>query len=459
MTASSPIVRFAPSPTGRIHIGNVRTAILNWLYARREGGSFVLRFDDTDRERARLEYADAILEDMSWLGLTWDRIEKQSERTDLFTAAAEKLKAAGRLYPCFETTDEIDRKRRLQRARGLPPIYDRSALRLSDEERAALEAEGRKPHWRFRLANTASDGDLTPVPTPVAWDDLVRGEQSVDVGSLSDPVMIREDGSYLYTFTSVVDDADMGVTHIVRGEDHVTNTAIQIQIFEALGATPPAFAHHSLMVGADGAALSKRMGDLAVGNFREDGLEPQTVASLAALIGTSDAIEPVLETADLATQFAFEKISRAPARFDPNDLVVLNAKLLQLLPYARVADRLEAAGVTGGAAFWEAVRPNIVRVSEAKIWWDVATAPITPVIEDADVCEAAVSLLPDGEPTAETWGPWTKAIREQTGKKGRGLFMPLRLALTGESSGPELAPLLGFIGRQRILARLQGERA
>lgn len=459
MTASKPIVRFAPSPTGRIHIGNVRTAILNWLYARREGGTFILRFDDTDRERARTEFADAILEDMTWLGLTWDRLERQSERTALFTEAADRLKASGRLYPCYETSDEIERKRRLQRARGLPPIYDRAALKLTEDERAAHEADGRQPHWRFRLNNSGDGGELAPVPTAVTWNDLVRGEQSVDVGSLSDPVMIREDGSYLYTFTSVVDDADMGITHIVRGEDHVTNTAIQIQIFEALGATPPAFAHHSLMVGADGAALSKRMGDLAIGNFRDDGLEPESVASLAALIGTSDAIEPHMTTLELATHFAFDKISRAPARFDPNDIVLLNAKLLQLMPYDRVSERLEAADVTGGAEFWEAVRANLTRVADAKHWWNVVASPIDPVIEDAEVSDAAAELLPSGALEASIWGDWTKAIKDKTGRKGRGLFMPLRLALTGEKSGPEIAPLLAFIGRDRVVARLRGERA
>lgn len=459
MAGKPPLVRFAPSPTGYIHIGNVRTAILNWLFARREGGQFVLRFDDTDRERARTEFADAILEDMTWLGLDWDQLARQSERIDLYEAAAARLKAEGRLYPCYETPDEIERKRRLQRARGLPPIYDRAALSLSDADRDALADEGRKPHWRFRLNNTAATDELAPQPTPVHWDDLVRGDQSVDVGSLSDPVMIREDGSYLYTFTSVVDDADMGITHIVRGEDHVTNTAIQIQIFEALGAAPPAFAHHSLLVGADGAALSKRMGDLSIRSFRDDGLEPQTVASLAALIGTSDAIEPHAEIADLAAKFAFDKISRAPARFDPNDLVQMNAKLLQTLEYERVEARLEASGVGGGEAFWLAVRGNISRLNEAADWWAVVAEPITPVIEDADVCQAARATLPDGPLEAESWGAWTGAIKEQTGKKGRALFMPLRLALTGQHSGPELAPLLPLIGRDRVLARLAGDRA
>ncbi|MEO0730574.1 MAG: glutamate--tRNA ligase, partial [Pseudomonadota bacterium] len=305
-TPLSPVVRFAPSPTGHVHIGNIRTAILNWLFARANGGTTILRFDDTDTARAREEYAEAIREDLSWLGLDWDQTVKQSDRTALFTAAADTLKSAGRLYRCYETPDDIDRKRRMQRARGLPPIYDRAALKLTDEDHHRFAGEGRKPHWRFMLDNAGDTLGGAPQTTAVMWDDLVRGPQSIDVGSLSDPVMIREDGSFLYTFTSVVDDADMGVTHIVRGEDHVTNTAVQIQLFEALGATAPAFAHHSLMVGADGAALSKRLGDLSIRQFREEGLEPQTVASLAALIGTSDAIEPYTQTRDLAAVFSFD---------------------------------------------------------------------------------------------------------------------------------------------------------
>ncbi|MEO1651177.1 MAG: glutamate--tRNA ligase, partial [Pseudomonadota bacterium] len=345
-----PTVRFAPSPTGNVHIGNIRTAILNWLFARAHGGTVILRFDDTDRERARSEFADNIVEDLTWLGLDFDRLERQSDRTALFSDAADRLRKAGRLYPCFETAEDVDRKRKLQRARGLPPIYDRAALKLTADEIAAREAEGRKPHWRFLLDNAGDTLGGTPQPTPVAWDDLIRGHQTVDAGSLSDPVMIREDGSYLYTFTSVVDDADMGITHIVRGEDHVTNTAVQLQLFEALGSKAPEFAHHSLMVGADGAALSKRLGDLSIRQFREDGLEPEAVASLAALIGTSDPIEPHADTVSLAQLFAFSKISRSPARFDVNDIVALNAKLLQNADFDRVAEQLKAHGVDGGEA-------------------------------------------------------------------------------------------------------------
>ncbi|MEM7775063.1 MAG: glutamate--tRNA ligase [Pseudomonadota bacterium] len=456
-SSSSPVVRFAPSPTGRIHIGNVRTAVLNWLFARREGGTLILRFDDTDTERARAEFAEAITTDLTWLGLTWDRIARQSERTELYDRAAETLKRDGRLYPCYETPEEIERRRRLQRARGLPPIYDRASLKLTDAEREAMEREGRVPHWRFRLNNSGDDPAGQPESTPIAWDDLIRGHQTVDLGALSDPVMIRADGSYLYTFTSVVDDADMGVTHIIRGEDHVTNTGVQLQLFEALGADAPQFAHHSLLVGAEGQALSKRLGDLAIAALRDEGLEPQAVTSHAALVGTSDAIEPVMNPDDLAARFAFEKISRSPARFDQRELAQLNARLLQALDFESVQERLTDLGIAGGAPFWRAVRGNIGVLRDAQAWWTVVSQPLTPDIEDAAFCTRAAELLPDGPVTDETWGEWTRIIKAETGAKGKALFMPLRKALTAQTRGPELQPLLPFMGRERIVGRLSGE--
>lgn len=456
---SPPKVRFAPSPTGLIHIGNVRTAILNALFARREGGSFVLRFDDTDLERARDEYAAAIREDLTWLGLVPDVEVRQSDRVALYEAAAGALKAERRLYPCYETSEDLDRRRRLQRARGLPPIYDRAALSLTDADRAAFEAEGRKPHWRFRLNNTAAPDQTSPRPTEVAWDDLIRGRQSVDIGSQSDPVMIRADGSFLYTFTSVVDDADMGITHIIRGEDHVTNTAVQLQLFEAIGAAAPAFAHHSLLVGADGAALSKRSGDLSIAEFRQSGLEPMTVASLAALVGTSNAIEPHPTIASLADSFAFDRISRAPGRFDPKDLELLNAKLLQTLSFDDVSARLGALGIGGDATFWSAVRGNVSVLADAATWWQVVEGPITPAIDDPDFCAAAADLLPQDPLDETTWKAWTSAVKGETGAKGKALFMPLRKALTGLDYGPELGPLLPLIGREKSVARLSGNAA
>lgn len=451
-------VRFAPSPTGRLHIGNIRTAVLNVLLARKAGGTVLLRLDDTDTERSTEAFAQSIRDDLTWLGLNWDRQEKQSDRTARYNVVADQLRAIGRLYACYETEDELDRKRKRQMGRGLPPIYDRTGLRLTAEDKAKFEAEGRRPHWRFRLANTdsmeASATDaLTPQPTIVSWNDLIRGDQIVDVGSLSDPVMIRADGSFLYTFTSVVDDIDFAITHIVRGEDHVTNSGVQLQIFEALGAEPPALGHHSLLIGADGQALSKRLGALSIASFREAGLEPMAVVSHAALVGTSDAIEPHRHLSELADLFDLSKISTAPGRFDLEELNGLNAKLLHNLPFEDVADRLGASRA-GGAAFWEAVRGNLTLLRDAEDWWQVATGEISPVIEDQSVTAKAADLLPSEPWDHATWSRWTDAVKAATGAKGRALFHPLRLALTGRDAGPELKFLLPFIGAERARRRL-----
>lgn len=450
-------VRFAPSPTGRLHVGNIRTALLNWLFAHKSGGAFWLRLDDTDLQRSTEEFSEGIRQDLSWLGLDWTREERQSLRTDRYVAAAEFLKAQGRLYPCYEAEDELDRKRKRQLARGLPPIYDRSGLKLSDSERAALEAEGRTPYWRFRLAN--SEDGLTPLPTIVSWNDLIRGDQTVDVGSLSDPVVIRADGSFLYTFTSVVDDAEFGITHVIRGEDHVTNTGVQLQLFEALGKEPPAFGHHSLLIGADGHALSKRLGALSIQSMREAGLEPLAIASYTALIGTSDAIEALPSLDELARRFAFEKISTGPARFDPDELKALNARVLHAMPYEQVSARLSELGVGGGSGFWHAIRGNLLVLADAADWWRIVDGEIEPVIEDGELTAQAAGLLPDEPWDETTWDVWIAALKTASGRKGRGLFHPLRLALTAREDGPELKALLPLIGRAKVEARLSGRRA
>ena len=458
-SVSKPIVRFAPSPTGRLHIGNIRTAVLNWLLAAKHGGQFILRFDDTDAERSKAAHVEAIRRDLTWLGLTWDREERQSLRSARYADIAEQLKASGHLYPCYEAEDELDRRRKRQLARGLPPTYDRASLRLTADERTTLEAQGREPHWRFRLSNTDNRDPLAPVPTLVTWPDFVRGDQSVDVGSLSDPVLIRADGTCLYTFTSVVDDWDFGITHVVRGEDHVTNTGVQIQIFQALGATVPAFAHHSLLVGRDGQTLSKRLGSLSIEGMRDDGIEPMAVACHAALVGTSDAIEiyPTLQA--LSVPFSLSKISRAPGRFDTDDLVALNAKLLHGLSFAEVEARLIELGVGGGEPFWHAVRGNIRRLSDTIQWWQVVSGSIAPIIENGDFCAIAAGALP-AEPWSEkTWDEWTAAVKTLSGAKGRALFHPIRLALTGRDAGPELKVLLPLMGRTRVEHRLRGQLA
>jgi len=442
---SAPIVRFAPSPTGRIHIGNARTALLNWLYARPRGGTFILRFDDTDRERSKAEYAASIEEDLAWLGVTHDLVRRQSERIAVYDAAADKLKAQGRLYPAYETAEELDRRRKRQQALGRPPIYDRAALRLTDADRAGLEASGRKPHWRFKLE-----------PTTLRWDDLVRGESHIDCASLSDPVLQREDGTYLYTLPSVVDDIEFGVTHVIRGEDHVTNTAVQIQIFEALAGGAPRFGHHNLLIDAGGEGLSKRTGALSIASLREKGVEALAVAALAVLVGSAEAVRPVASLDELAQLVDLEHLSHGAARFDEAELDALSARVLHQTPYAAVADRLAALGIGGSnaEAFWNAVRGNLSRLSDATIWRQVVEGDVAPVVEDRAYLDLAAARLPKGAWDGSTWSAWTNDLKALTGRKGRDLYHPLRLALTGRDAGPELAALLPMIGRARALARL-----
>ena len=444
----SVTVRFAPSPTGRIHAGNIRTAMFNFLFARRAGGRLILRLDDTDQERSTEEFAHGIEEDLHWLGVEWVNKVRQSDRFGRYAEAIEKLKASGRLYPAYETPEELELKRKRQLARGKPPVYDRAAVKLTGEERAKLEAEGRQPHWRFKLEQR-----------DVVWNDLVRGRQRVDAVSLSDPVLVRADGTYLYTMPSVVDDIDLGITHVIRGEDHVTNTAPQIQLFEALGATPPAFGHHNLLVGADGQALSKRDRTLSIAALREEGIEALAVASYSALIGTSDPVVPHANLDELARGFDFAKLSRAPARFDPNELRLLNAKLLHMLPFSAVMDRLKVMGVGGGEAFWDAVKGNLAVLGDAGAWWQVVEGPLQPVIENAELCRKAAGLLPPEPWDGTTWSAWSSAVKQATGAKGKDLFSPLRLALTGREHGPELKQLLPLIGRDRAAARLEGKAA
>ena len=441
-------VRFAPSPTGNLHVGNLRTALVNYLFARREGGHFMLRIDDTDTERSTPEFEASIRADLEWMGMGWDSEDRQSARLDRYDAALKQLADAGRAYPCYETPEELALKRKAQLSAGRPPVYDRAALKLTDEQKAEHEAAGRRPHWRF-LLNDAE----------VSWTDMVRGDVSYHMSSLSDPVLMREDGRVIYTMASVVDDIDHGITHIIRGEDHVTNSAAQIQLFEALGAAAPAMGHVALLAGADGEGLSKRLGSLSIGQLRDEGTEATSLASLLARIGTADPVVPQAAMQDITEGFDLSRFGRATAKFDPAELAQVNARIVQQLSFADVADRLASEDVDGGEAFWMAVRDNLSTVAEAGDWWQVCSAAITPVIEAAEVTDAAADLLPEGEISADIWQPWTKSVAEATGAKGRGLFMPLRLALTGREKGPEIAPLLAFIGRDRIIARLRGESA
>ncbi len=451
----APIVRFAPSPTGNIHIGNARPALFNWLYAKQNKGRFILRFDDTDLQRSRTEYADNIEQDLTWLGIAPDRQERQSERIAAYDAASDRLRQEGVLYPCYESSAEIERKRKRLMARGLPPVYDRSALRLSKAERKELEEQGKRPHWRFLLPNFDSD-PFDPKRTEICWNDLVRGDQIVDLSSLSDPVLVREDGSYLYTLPSVVDDIDMGVDHVIRGDDHVTNTGAQIALFQALDAMPPIFGHHNQLISSDGEGFSKRLGSLSVASLREDGLEAMAVASLAALTGSSNPVIACASMDELIDYFDISTISKSPARFNIDELYGLNARLIHQFDYDMIKHRLGQLEADGGEAFWMAVRGNLVTLKDARTWFDIVEGRFEPVIEpdSGELLRAAIKELPVEPWDDSTWKNWTEAVKQKTGKKGRALFMPLRLAMTGMNHGPELALLLPIIGRERTLLRL-----
>lgn len=439
-------VRFAPSPTGKLHVGNVRTALMNVLHAKSTGGIFILRIDDTDLERGTQEYEDGIRDDLTWLGLHWQETFSQSKRFNLYEDAAEKLKELGFLYPAYDTADELDRQRKLQGVAGKPPIYDRRALELTEGEKAAYEAEGRKPHWRFKLSGNQ-----------VSWVDLVRGGQSIETSSISDPVLIRGDGTFLYTLPSVVDDIDANITHVIRGEDHVTNSGAQIEIFHALGGTEPIFAHTPLLVDKDGGKLSKRLDSLSMRQLREEGYEPMAILSLLAKIGTSDPVEERFALKELSDEFSFGKIGRAPARFDDVELRALNAKILHETPYAIVKDRLDTLGVHGGEDFWLAIRDNVDVVDDAAGWNATLYAPMAGVIDSDDkaFCDTAAELLGDDA----DWSELIRKLKDNTDRKGKGLFMPLRKALTGRNNGPQMGALLSLMGADKARARLRGQTA
>ena len=433
----TPVTRFAPSPTGRLHVGNIRTALHNFLLARKHCGTFLLRVDDTDRERSTAEFDQAIRDDLAWMGLNPDRIVRQSERFDLYQREFARLKAADRVYACYETPEELDLRRKVLLGRGLPPVYERKPA-------DAPVPTGRAPHWRFKLDHDA----------PIVWNDLIRGEQRFDPKLLSDPVVRREDGSWLYLLPSVIDDVDLGITHVVRGEDHVSNSAAQIQMFEALGALPPQFAHEALLVAAEG-KLSKRLGSYGAEHLRAEGVEPMAMLSVLARIGTSEPVEPVATLGELAAGFDFATFGRAPAHFDPKEVELVNARLLHKLDYAAVADRLPAGATEQD---WLLLRPNLVRLSDFPDWYAVIDGEIEPAqlsheerlfAKDAAIVAGAIDW------SAEPWKALTSQLNESSGRKGRELFHPLRLALTGRDSGPEMAGLLQRIGRDRAVARLE----
>ncbi|PWE28697.1 glutamate--tRNA ligase [Pararhodobacter marinus] len=432
------VTRFAPSPTGYLHIGNLRTALFNYLIARKTGGQFILRLDDTDRERSKQEYVDGIKRDLEWLGLEWDRVERQSERLDRYAEVADQLRAAGRFYECFESPTELDLKRKKQLNMGKPPVYDRSALALSDADREKLRAEGREGYWRFQL-------DLERIE----WTDGILGDISIDAASVSDPVLIRADGQVLYTFASSVDDTDMGVTHIVRGGDHVTNTATQIQIIKAIGGTPPEFAHHSLLTGPQGEALSKRLGTLSLRDLREQGVERMALLSLMARLGSSQPVELRADLDEIADGFELSQFGSAPTKFDAEDLWPLTRAHVQALPYEAVADHLSQIGVPDdiAPAFWGVARENVTRLQDVDAWWTLCRDGAEPEVapEDAEFIAEAMALLPPPPYGPTAWSDWTGAVKQATGRKGKGLFMPLRKALTGMSHGPDMGTLMPLL--------------
>jgi glutamyl-tRNA synthetase len=438
----SPRVRFAPSPTGLLHVGNARIALANYLFARRHGGAFLLRLDDTDRERSREEFAEAIGQDLHWLGLGWDERFRQSDRLDRYAAAAETLKRAGRLYPCFESEEELRAKREARLRRGQAPVYDRAMLKLTEAQREAAEAGGKRPYWRFRLADGA-----------VAWQDLVLGRRQVKLSAISDPVLIRADGTPLYTFTSVVDDLETGISHIIRGEDHITNTGVQLDLLAALGGAAPGLAHLPLLTDADGGKLSKRFDGLSLRSLRNDGVEAAAITGYLARLGS--AADPAPLTLDeLAASFDLGQFSASAARFDMRQLLALNRRVLHGLEYDAVAARLPEGADAG---FWRAVRGNLDLLGESRLWWEVVAGALTPPVlpGEAEFFALAASLLPPEPWDSTVWARWTESLKGESGRRGRALFMPLRLALTGEEHGPELALLLPLIGRARAEQRLR----
>ena len=430
--------RFAPSPTGYIHVGNLRTALMNYLIARKAGGTFILRIDDTDQERSKQEYIDQIQRDLEWLGLTWDRIEYQSKRLDRYAEAADRLRDMGRFYEAFETPTELDLKRKKQLNMGKPPVYDRAALALSEAEKDKLREERGPGVWRFKLDHER-----------IEWEDGILGPISIDAASVSDPVLIRADGQVLYTIASVVDDTEMGVTNVVRGSDHVTNTATQIQIIRALGGNVPAFAHHSLLTGPQGEALSKRLGALSIRDLRAQGVEPAALLSLMARLGSSDPVELHSSLEELAEGFDISRFGSAPTKFDERDLFPLTAHYLQQLPLSEVAGDIADLGVPDDLAerFWTVTRDNITTRADLAGWWAMCRDGATPVVadEDREFVKEALAMLPEPPFADDTWSNWTTAVKEATGRKGKPLFMPLRLALTGQKSGPDMGDLMPLL--------------
>ena len=439
-------VRFAPSPTGHLHIGNFRTALVNFLFARKEKGHFMLRIDDTDQERSTLEFEKAIIEDLSWMNLNWDSLEKQSTRLKRYDEVLETLLDKKRAYACYETADELSLKRKVQLSSGKPPVYDRSSLRLSDSEISDLKSKGKKPHYRFLLDHSE-----------VTWNDLVKGQGKYHMSSLSDPVILREDGRVIYTLASVVDDIDFEITHILRGEDHMTNSAAQIQLFEALGSIAPNLGHLSLLTDISGAGLSKRLGSLSLKDLRNEGIHPMAISSLLSKVGTSDPVEIKKEIETIILYFDINKFGKSKSKFDKNELSILNSKIYQLIDFEEINEDLNKMNISITKEFWNLIRGNIALLKNVKDWWDICFGTIDTIIENQDFLDLALEVLPLDQFNETTWSTWTKTISQETGKKGKELYMPLRLCLTGQNKGPEMADLILMMGRDKVIKRLSNQ--
>tara|TARA_B100001113_G_scaffold92807_1_gene74336 strand:- start:125 stop:1462 length:1338 start_codon:yes stop_codon:yes gene_type:complete len=442
---SSYITRFAPSPSGLLHVGNVRTALLNYLVSKKNNGKFILRIDDTDKERSKDNFIDEINEDLNWLGLNSDEYYKQSERIDLYDEAFELLKGKELIYPCFESSDELDKKRKRLIARRMPPVYDRAALKLTNDEITSLLDSGKKPHWRFKLSNKK-----------ITFTDLIRGEVNVDLAAQSDPVLKREDGDYLYNLPSVVDDIDLNITHIIRGEDHITNTGIQIEIFNALGSNIPIFGHNSLLVSESGEPFSKRNSAASVNQLREDGIDPNAINSLNASIGSSVDIKAFNSLDLLSNKFEITSLGRAPARYSNNQLHKLNTQLISNYNFEKVSLLLGHNKGNFNEELWDCIKLNISNISEIVDWIKVIDEPINIDLNiEEEFLKIAQDLLPKEPWNKETWDQWILKIKEKTEKKGKDLFMPIRLALTGKTEGPELNKLILLMGYNKVLERLK----
>ena len=439
-------VRFAPSPTGFLHIGNFRTALVNFLFARKEKGHFMLRIDDTDHERSSLEFEKAIIEDLSWMNFKWDSLEKQSNRLKRYDEALETLLDKKRAYACYETAEELSLKRKAQLSSGKPPVYDRSSLRLSDSDVADLKAKGNKPHYRFLLDHSE-----------VIWNDLIKGGSKYHMSSLSDPVILREDGRVIYTLASVVDDIDFDITHILRGEDHMTNSAAQIQLFEALGSAAPNLGHLSLLTDISGAGLSKRLGSLSLKDLRNEGIHPMAISSLLSKVGTSDPVEIKKEIETIILYFDINKFGKSKSKFDKNELSLLNSKIYQLIDFEEIDEDLKKMNISITKEFWNLIRGNIALLKNVKDWWDICFGTIHSITENQDFLDTALEVLPKDQFNEKTWSTWTQKLSQKTGKKGKELYMPLRLCLTGQNKGPEMADLILMMGRDKVIKRLSNQ--